>query len=578
MFLKKSKKTYKGSVYETYALTESFRHEGKVKHRNICNLGSLTEEQAARIRLVLRVQQTEDVFVGDLSDVVAKHHFRFLDIMVLDHFWRQFDLHHFFQDLPLAEALSINRCVHPKSKIQIHHWVEKTVLPRLLGLSSDSNDAYGIYRVLDKITDQEAELQTHIYKKLKQRGETADQAVFYDITSSYFEGTKCILAAYGYSRDHRRDRLQVTIALVITPQGYPLYWKVMPGNTTDVTTIEGVLHDIEQRFGLTECLLVFDRGMVSEDNLCEITSQKLTYISAIDRDEIPKLHLLPPDFQDQVKKEGWRPKLLHQGFQAYDEQLLYRERVRNQRRYIVAFDERLYTDQQRNRQQQFQKAKELLKQLNAELEQAQKSRDKEKTARKIERELKKLNMHKVFAWKLEPLTMTIVTPKGKERTVNTFLVSYFIEEEVLNLQAKLDGVTCFVTNQPTDKLTAAGAIEYYRRKNKVEEAFREMKEFLNLRPFFLSREKRVKAHVSICVLGYLLLNAMEQTLRHHNEPRSVKVILEELGECLLNRIGPKDGSDFKESITEVTEEQLTLLGKLNCEHLIAKKQLKQIMV
>ncbi len=95
---------------------------------------------------------------------------------------------------------------------------------------------------------------------MKQWGKSVEQTIFYDITSSYFEGTQCILATYGYSRDKRPDRQQITIALVITPDGYPIYWEVMPGNTQDVTTAEDLLTNLKERFQIRKFLLVFDRG------------------------------------------------------------------------------------------------------------------------------------------------------------------------------------------------------------------------------------------------------------------------------------------------------------------------------
>ena len=95
----------------------------------------------------------------------------------------------------------------------------------------------------------------------------------------------------GYSRDHRADRLQITIALVITANGYPFYWRVMPGNTQDITTVKDLIMDLKERFGIEECLLVFDRGMVSQNNLKAIVQKKLSYVSALDKDEIPALKL-----------------------------------------------------------------------------------------------------------------------------------------------------------------------------------------------------------------------------------------------------------------------------------------------
>lgn len=111
----------------------------------------------------------------------------------------------------------INRCIEPKSKIRIQDWTQYTVLPRLMEFDFGTESEYSIYRTLDKIADLEVELQQHIYQKCKQLGHTNEKAIFYDITSSYFEGAKCVLASRGYSRDHRPDRLQITIALMATP-------------------------------------------------------------------------------------------------------------------------------------------------------------------------------------------------------------------------------------------------------------------------------------------------------------------------------------------------------------------------
>ncbi len=578
MFLKKARKTYKGRVYETYALTESYRENGKVKHRHIANLGSLTTEQAQRIRLVLKAQQIEGAFVGHLSDVVAKEHYRFLDVALLDNIWRQFDLDQFFANLPYAEAMAVNRCLDPKSKIQIKDWTQQTILPRLLEYDFGADSEYSIYRTLDKIADQEVELQKHIYQKCEQLGHTDEKAIFYDITSSYFEGAKCILAAQGYSRDHRPDRLQITIALVVTPDGYPFYWRVMPGNTQDVTTVEDLLTVLQERFGVKRCLLVFDRGMVSGDNLKAIANKKLTYVSALDKDEVPGLGLIETEFQSLVADERhWRDNLLSLGFNLYDENFLYREHVKGEMRYILAFNRQAYQDQQRNRQERLQKAKSYLAVCNKELNQAKKSRNKETTARKIENRLRKWNMHKVFVWELEPVTVIATTKKGIERKIDSFRVVHTINEDKLKQQARLDGITCFVTNEPTGKLSAGQAIRYYRRKSKVEEAFRELKDYLHLRPFYLSREKRVRAHVTICVLGYLLLNTLEEKLQQQHYPCSAATALEILGKCLLNRIGLKNSEPYAESITEVTTQQLEILKKLGFEHLIAKKYLNQIM-
>ncbi len=490
MFLKKSQKKYKEKGYDYYALTESYREGSKVKHRNIAKLGALSPEQAERIRLVLKIQRIDNAYVGDLSDVVVKKHYRFLDVAVMDYFWRQFELDSFFSGIPYAEAMALNHCLDPLTKIHIKEWAEATVLPRLL--KTEFPDEYEVYRALDQINKRGDELQQHLYRQYIKSGYAAENTVFYDITSSYFEGTKCVLAAYGYSRDHRSDRKQVVIALVITPDGYPLYWEVMPGNTPDVTTVSELLEKIKVRFGIEKCLLVFDRGMVSADNLKAVAAHKFTYISAMDKDEIRTLGLLEPEFP-QLITGNWEENLQDKGFHAYSRNLFYREHVHAGGRHILAFNSYLYREQQQSREIRLKKAKEFLAAYNLELSRAQKSRNRETTERKITSKLRHWQLHKVFEWQLNPIA--IETVKGRQ--VKSFEISYTVNEEKLNTQAQLDGILCFVTNDTAQ--TPGQVIHYYRRKNIIEDAFRELNSYL--RPFHLPRKERVKGHVTICALS-----------------------------------------------------------------------------
>jgi transposase len=172
-------------------------------------------------------------------------------------------------------------------------------------------------------------------------------------------------------------------------------------------------------------------------------------------------------------------------------------------------------------------------------------------------------MHKVFIFQLIPVNLSRTTKSGKEKTVQSFKIEYQIDQEALNRQNWLNGFLCFVTNQPAEKLTPVEVISYYRRKNKIEEAFREIKHYLKLRPVFVTRKKRVNAHVAICVLGYLLLNTLDEKLNDSNDTKSAVQVLEQMGKCFLNRIGLKEHDKYSESITEVTENQREILEVLD---------------
>jgi len=186
-------------------------------------------------------------------------------------------------------------------------------------------------------------------------------------------------------------------------------------------------------------------------------------------------------------------------------------------------------------------------------------------------------MKKIITWHLEPTVVSFQPSRGNARDVSTFRIVYSINQEALREKGKMDGVFCFVTNDLSDNLSCHRVIEDYRRKNKIEEAFREIKSYLRLRPFYLTRARRVRAHVTICVLGYLLLNALEERLASSSVKLSGPSTLEMLRECQVNRIGPHDSEAFVESITQLTKDQVEILNELHLNHLTKKKYLSKLL-
>lgn len=145
------------------------------------------------------------------------------------------------------------------------------------------------------------------------------------------EGSQCVIAKLGYSRDHRPDLEQIVIALMVTPHGSPFYWKVLEGNTQDITTIPGVVHELKQRFGLTTCHLVFDRGMVSAEHLELLEQQGLTYLSAMDKDEMACHQLFNEFVPEPASPNDYEQMLSLHEFQSTDENQFFYTREGNQR-------------------------------------------------------------------------------------------------------------------------------------------------------------------------------------------------------------------------------------------------------
>ena len=575
MFLKKVTIKRVDKTYNYYKIVASYRDkDGKPKHRLIQNLGVLSDEDAARMKLILQAQQDSELVLAKSSDIVVTKHWLFLPIIILHSLWETFQLHRFFSDALLVEAMVLNRCIEPLSKIHVVEWMQRTVLPAIYERTSLPDD-YAVYRELDDLNKQESDLQAHLYKQLERIDPTVGQGFFYDITSTYLEGSQCVIAKLGYSRDHRPDLEQIVIALMVTPQGLPFYWKVLEGNTQDITTLPGLVADLKQRFGLKTCHLVFDRGMVSSDHLQLLEDQEMTYLSAMDKNEMAVHPLFQEFVPEPASRENYEQVLALHEFQPTDDnQFFYtREGRIGQRRYIFSFDvSRLFQDIA-SREKRMAQAMAWIAEQNGSLTAAKKSRRKEKVERDVQQMLGKRKLKSLLKVTITPIEVEVVKKNGSTRIVHSFQISVNIDKTKESEVRRLDGITCFITNDTT--IPQNQIIQRYREKNKIKEAFREMKSQLSLHPIHLTRPERVKAHVSICILAYLLLNTMEMMLKQagHSRPEEV---LKQMESCQLNQVGMKNSPNRSITMTEITEQQEQWIKLLQCQKYLKPKAMKQL--
>jgi transposase len=574
MFLKQSKVTINGKSYSYYKIVESYRDKGKVKHKILFSLGALTDEQADKIRMAISAYSNPDVIVSKIDDIVVTKHFAYLDVCLLHELWHKWQFDKFFSYDRWIEAIVINRCIDPTSKIHVQEWVSDTILPALN--SSDILDVneFDIYRELDHIDNYEAKLQEFIYQELKQQSKFSDEALFYDITSSYFEGIKCVLAKFGYSRDHRPDKEQIAIALMITKEGYPFYWKVLEGNTQDITTVESLVDTIKNRFGIKSCTLVFDRGMVSADNLALIERKDLSYISALDKDEIKSTGILDISIPQPFLPASWDKDIVTCQFQSYDDKgsLYYREFDFGKYRYILFFDAERFLSDYKSRENRLKDFYTWVEAKNQELLKAKRSRSLSVLEEQVKHMLAKKQVKKLLEVKIEPLSLNI---PDKKRVINTYQIKVSLNPEAKRQEQRLDGITCFITN--LKMCSAKEVVRYYRDKNKVEEGFHEIKSQLNLRPIRLTRDQRVRAHVTACILSYFLLNDIEQRLKAKNIDLSTASVLKEFKKCQVSKIEIKGNNRSELKVTEPTQNQRSLLEALDCENVIEKKYIKKVL-
>jgi transposase len=380
----------------------------------------------------------------------------------------------------------------------------------------------------------------------------------------------------------------VVLAIVVNRDGLPFYWEVLPGGTADVTTIIWLLERLKKRFKTNNTTLVFDRGMVSNDNLALLEEDKIKYISAMDRSQLEGItgldfiifsHLDPQNVDKQADK-------LHD-FIKLNDNTYYREvKVEGKRRYILCFNPQLFKDQRQARTQVVVNFRLFTNNLNAELQEAKKSRQKKATYKKFKDVIKKYKLTDFVDVTLQIINLKRKKDDETEQKIRTYRGTVKVDEEKMRLAGKLDGFWLLVTNH-TEKedglfsVSAKQAITPYRDKVVIETAFRDIKSFIEVAPVCVWTEAHVKAHYTICVLSHLINRTL--TLRlHENKGNLTKEIVTheklyaKLSDCMIDRIEIKNVSLSTYNISQPTADQEELLDRVGLKDILSHDVMKKI--
>lgn len=456
MHLSYSTAKYKGQTYKSYAIAESYREGKKVMKRILWSIGKLTDQQAEQISLICKIAKGKGPFVTQLQDVVVKESKSYLDVAVVNDLWNQWGMDHAFNhyvtnsQLPthtVAKILTINRCVDPCSHYAIPLWAKKNALEDvckidLAGLNDDK-----IYYELDKIYKNKVSIENYLFDKTHKQNPESYEFINYDLTTSYFVGYKCDLSAFGKGKIECHGRRQVLLGVLINDEGYPFKWDVFPGNAAEVKTLKQNINACKTRFKLGEknVTLVFDRGIISDENIGFIEEAAMKYVSALDRNQIPFSGIDLEPFKPLLKENA---ALAPQGFKKYDNELYFHDSgAIGQKRFIVGFNPALFTEDRNNRDEKIKFFKNYLQTENKNLKKARKNRQLDATNNRITNELKRLKIQKYFDKPmLKPLTVQRKLKNGMVRSIKSFEVKLGMQEDVLEADKLLDGVCVFVTN------------------------------------------------------------------------------------------------------------------------------------
>ena len=522
MHLSYSFSRYKEKKYKSYAIAESYREGKKVKKRTIWPIGKLSDEQAAQIKLICKIIKDKEQFITRLKDIVVKESKAYLDLQVVNDIWDQWQLNKAFDydvtnsELPthlIARILTINRCTDPCSHYSIPVWAKKTALADILNQDLSKLNDDKIYYELDKIHKNKISIENYLFNQTYNKNPESFGFINYDLTTSYFIGYKCNLSAFGKGKAECHGRRQVLLGVLINDQGYPFKWDVYPGNTAEVKTLKTNINACKTRFKLSDSdvTLVFDRGIISDDNANFIENAKMKYISALDRNQIPNSGISLKPFSDlSIDKETDQiPK--PEGFKKYDDDLYFHDAgVIDNKRFITGFNPVLFKEDRCNRDEKINLFNTYLKNENKNLSNAQRDRKYEATKSRIINELTRLKIKKYFEFPiLHHISVKKTLKDGTVKFVKSFNVEINKKDDFIQADKLLDGVCVFITNhiKPQGrgfKVKPQSIIKAYRDKTKIEDVFKNVKSFLKLRPFFVNTDNHVKAVYTVCIMAYFI--------------------------------------------------------------------------
>jgi len=361
----------------------------------------------------------------------------------------------------------------------------------------------------------------------------------------------------------------VVLALVVNRDGLPFYWEVLPGGTADAKTIGWLMDRFRQRFDISQMTLVFDRGMVSEDNLALLEHDGVKFITAMDKSQLEKISGM--DFQSFASLDPEPAEELLSDFTKLNDKTYCREVTgEGNRRYILCFNPQLFTDQRRARRQAIADYGAFVETLNRELREAKHSRQYRATYDKFKRQLLKANLGTFLDVTLNPCKQKICG--DAERFIDTYQAEMVLDELALKKAGRLDGFWLLATNH-TEKdeqrflLPPEDAIGSYREKVIIEFAFRDIKSFVEVAPVYVWTAEHVRAHFTICVLAYLIDRTLTQRLHKKHGKITEHILTHEklyanLSECQIDNIVVKNVGLSACNMTIPTEAHKELLDRI----------------
>jgi len=340
------------------------------------------------------------------------------------------------------------------------------------------------YQAMDQLLEMKEEIENHLYYQFRDLFHLEVDLVFYDLTSSYFEGKGPEGVAHlGYSRDHEPGNHQIVIGLIMC-NGLPIGHEIFEGNRVDKKTVKEILNKLKAQFRIKRCIFIGDRGLVSKENLETLEKEEgFNSILALKKRRNKEVKEIMLEGKDLV-------------YCWVNDNLEYRESLtKDGLRYIICRNPESAKEQREERQNDMAWIEKELEKLKKKID-SQKRPSLRKIVNGIEEIFSKSHGHRLYKYELDEVNRSF---------------RYARNEEGIKLENELDGV--YILRTKEKDLSALEIIESYQDLQDVERAFRVLKSPLEFLPFYHYQENRVRAYVFICVLAYVIERVVEKMLR-----------------------------------------------------------------
>jgi transposase len=572
MFLRKLRVQKDGKEHSYWSLVETVRTADGPRQRTLCYLGELNSsaharwqktvevfnEQGESTQLKLFPSEVEAPDDPNVARVLVKkvrveRTRRFGDCYLGLELWKRLGLEEFFaQHLDVdaadvawsrvAAVLAINRLCAPGSELAVEqHWYPSTALDDLLHIGKGKINDTRLYRCLDRLLPLKGKIEQHLKQRYGELFQAEFDVLLYDLTSTYVEGAaeENPLMRRGYSRDHRPDCEQLVLALIVNPDGFPFSYELFDGNRADVTTVEAILRTVERKYGKARRVWIFDRGVVSEENLAAIRKRGGEYLVGTTRSKLKQFEaeLLKDDF------EKIRPDVEVKQIQ------------------ILGGEETYVLCRTTGRKE---KEKAIRSRFVAKIEKALTGLEKRIAEGRL-KDRGKMWMRLGRIQASHPQVADLYEMAIKDSKEGARLVWRQKPEQQQWLEAR-EGAYLLRTNLTAG--TAADLWKKYMQLTEVEAAFRTLKSELAIRPLFHQLEKRVKAHVLVAFLGYALLVTLKHLLKRAGSEDSPAKVLKRLSELFsVDIVLPTiEGREiWLRRISKLDEEQQRILHHLQLQ-------------